>query len=246
MMRKLLLTAFGAAVLTSAAIAQTSPPLLSVARVQVKTERMTEYLEIQKKFSDAAKKGGASFRYVLRGSMGNPYEVVTISPMDSYAERDGESILLKGMTAAESASLVARRSQCTISVRTTVERTLPDISLPNNMPVPKMVREVRTRVRPGMQNQYMALVKSDLLPALKKMDVKVFRMRQVQFGGSRVEFASATPMEKWSELDGQVTRLENTMGKDAYAKYSEKLNSMVASSEYIIFTVVADSSYRNP
>ena len=207
---------------------------------------MTEYLEIQKKFSDAAKKGGASFRYVLRGSMGNPYEVVTISPMNSYAERDGEPIYLKGMTAAESASLAARRSQCTTSVRTTVERTLPDISLPNIMPIPKMVRELRTRVRPGMQNQYMALVKSDLLPALKKMDVKVYRVRQVQHGGSRVEFTSAIPMEKWSELDGQATRLENAMGKETYAKYLEKVNSMVAFSEYLVFTVVADSSYRNP
>ena len=111
MMRKLLLTAFGAAVLTSAAIAQPPPPLLSVARAQVKPERMTEYLEIQKKFSDAAKKGGASFRYVLRGALGNPYEVVTIFPMDSYAERDGESILLKGMTAVESAKIGEHTSE---------------------------------------------------------------------------------------------------------------------------------------
>ncbi len=246
MTRKLLLTALGAAVLTSAAIAQTTPPLLRVARVQVKSERVNEYLEVQKKFTEAYKKSGDGFRYVLRGSSGNPNEVVTIAPMNSYADMDGESPVLKGMTAAEYASLVARRNQCVNSVRITVERTLPDISLPNNMPMPKMVREIRTRVRPGMQNQYMALIKSDLLPALKKLDVKVYRMRQVQWGGSRVEFTSASPMEKWSELDVPANRLETAMGKDAYAKYLEKLNAMVVSSEYTIFRVVADSSYRNP
>lgn len=245
MTRRLLLTVIGAAVLTSAAIAQTTPPLLSIARVQVKPERMAEYLDIQKKFTEASKKSGGSLRYVLRGSEGNPNEVVIISGMNSYAEFDAESPLLKAMTAAESASLVARRGQCVVSVRTTVERTLPENSLPANMPVPKMVREIRTRVRAGMQSQYLALVKSDLLPALKKLDVKVYRVRQVQWGGPRTEFTSVSPMEKWSELDLPANRLEGAMGKEAYAKYSEKMASIVAFSEYLIFTVVADSSYRN-
>ena len=246
MTRRLLLIVLGAVVMTSATIAQTAttPPLLSIARAQVKSGQMAEYLEIQKKFTDASKKSGAPFRYVLQSSMGNPNEVVTISGMNSYAERDAESPIRKAMGAAEYASLVARRSQCTVSVRTTIEKALPELSLAGTMPVPKMIREVRTRIRSGMQNQYMALVKSDLLPALKKADVKVFRMRQVQWGGSRTEFTSASPVDKWSELDGP-SRLETAMGKEAYAKYSDKVGAMIASSEYLILTVVAESSYRN-
>ena len=245
MTRRLLLIVLGAVVMTSATIAQTAtPPLLSIARAQVKSGQMAEYMEIQKKFTDAYKKSGAPFRYVLQISLGNPNEVVTIAGMNSYAERDAESPIRKAMGAAEYASLVARRSQCTASVRTTIEKALPELSLAGTMPVPKMIREVRTRIRPGMQNQYMALVKSDLLPALKKADVKVFRMRQVQWGGSRTEFTSASPVDKWSELDGP-SRLETAMGKEAYAKYSDKLGAMTVSSEYLILTVVADSSYRN-
>jgi hypothetical protein len=244
MTRRLLWTVLGAAVLASA---QTAPPLLSIARAQVRPERMAEYLEIQTKFTEAYKKSGASFRYVLVGSVGNPNEVITVSSMNSYAERDAESPVQKALSPAEWASLTARRSQCTVSVRTTIERTLPDESIRTpDLPMPRFIRETRTRVRPNMQTPYRALIKSDLLPALKKLGVKSYLLRQVQWGSSRVEFAATSILDKWADLDGPANSLEGAMGKEAYARYSEKMAGIVAFSEYSIFRLVAAASYRNP
>ena len=112
---------------------------------------MAEYLEVQKQISQAYKKGGAAFRYVLVGAIGNPNEVLTVSGMSSYADRDADLPARKTMTDAQWVSLLARRSQCTVSVRTTFEVTLPEQSIATpDQPLPKMIRETRTRVRPNM------------------------------------------------------------------------------------------------
>lgn len=208
---------------------------------------MTDYLEIQKKITEAYKKAKAPMRIVLRGNEGNPLEVITISALNNYAERDNtESAVRKAMAPEEWTALFARRAQCTVSVRTTIERTLPDISItPASAPLPKMVREIRTRVRPGKQNEYMALIKSELIPTLKKLNVTSYRVRQVQYGGSRGEFAAVSPMEKWAELDTMSGGMEKAMGAEAYRKYTEKFTSLITGSEYTIWTVVADASYRN-
>jgi hypothetical protein len=249
---KLVWNAVATAVLGAAAgmtaAAQGTPALLSVSRIQVKPERMSEFLEVQKKITEAYKKGGATLRVVLRGSLGNPNEVMTVSGMNNYADRDNmASPVRKAMTDAEWAALFARRDQCVVSVRTTIEQTLPELGIaPSSGTVlPKMFREVRTMVRPGMAEQYMALVKSELVPVYKKLGYSYIRVRRVQYGGSRTEFSSAWGFEKWADLDTASGALQKTMGDDAYRKYMEKAASLVSNSQYLIWTVVADASFRN-
>jgi len=239
--------AFGAVVSATVWAQQTNPPLLYVARAQVKPERMTEYLEVQKKITEAYKKGGASLRVVARGTIGNPNEVISVAPMSSYAERDAQTPLRKALTDMEYSALLARRDQCVASVRTTIERTWPELGIApaSGSALPTMIREVRTRVRPGMQPQYMDMVKNELLPAYKKAGLSYLRVRQVQYGGPRTEFTSTWGFEKWAELDSMATFLERTMGADGAKKFQEKLGGLTAYSEYNIWTVVADASYRN-
>ena len=95
------------------------------------------------------------------------------------------------------AALMARRAQCLESARQTIERALPDVSFVTaGTPTPAMLRVTRTRVRPGMAEQYLALVKSDLMPALKKGGAASFRVRRVEWGGSRYDFTTSIPLEK--------------------------------------------------
>lgn len=247
MTRLSLIRLLGLTALATTLTAQSVPPLLSIARVTVRADRMTEFLEIQKKITDAYRKGKAPMRIVLRGTTGNPQEVITIVALNNYAERDNlDTAVRKALPPEEWTALFARRDQCTVSVRTTIERTLSDLGINAASTVlPKMLREVRTRVRPGKQDEYMALVRNELVPALKKTNVASYRVRQVQYGGSRTEFASVTPLEKWAELDALPGSLEKAMGAEAYKKYLEKVSSLIAGSEYTIYTLVADASYRN-
>ena len=112
-------------------------------QIQLPCEIPDEYLEVQRKITEAYKKGGATLRVVLRGSLGNPNEVMTVSGMNSYADRDNmASPVRKAMTDAEWTALFARRDQCTVSVRTTVEQTLPEMGIApsSGTALPKMFR----------------------------------------------------------------------------------------------------------
>ena len=59
--------------------AQTTPALLSVARVQVKPDRVGEFMDVEKQYLAAFKKGGGTIRAVYRSAAGNPFEFLRLS-----------------------------------------------------------------------------------------------------------------------------------------------------------------------
>ena len=98
----------GIATLAFMARAQDPPPLLSVVRVKVKPDRLDEWREITKRYSEARRKRGGGFRHVWRSRLGNLYEYVIVTPMQNYAERDSPGALRRGMSEGETASLAGR------------------------------------------------------------------------------------------------------------------------------------------
>ncbi len=88
------------------------PILVQVARVNVKPDRVQEWLEIEKQYSEAYKKGGGTFRYVYRNNAGNPYEYMVTTGVGKYANLDEKTPYAKGTTEGELARLAARRHQC--------------------------------------------------------------------------------------------------------------------------------------
>ena len=141
--------------------------------------------------------------------------------------------------------MAARRAQCSTAVRTTYERPQPDLGFNTpGTPQPKMVRVTRVNVRQDMLEQFMATVKNELAPALKKAGQTSFLARRVEYGGSRNQFTFRSPLNKFSELDGD-SPLIKALGKDGAAKLGAKLGSM-GTSEWLIYTVVADLSFQAP
>lgn len=224
------------------------PILVSVARVNVKPDRVQEWLEIEKQYSEAYKKGGGTFRYVYRNNAGNPYEyMVTTGITNShYASLDEKSPMAKGMAEGELARLSARRNQCVDSVRTTYERTIPELGIPApSGSVRKMFRVVRTTVRNGMDDQYLAIMKNEYLPALKKAGVTSFLVRRVEWGGSRNVFTLLGRHDKFAELD-EGSRLAKGIGAEGAAKLLAKLRQTITNADYSLYTYVPGSSYQPP
>jgi len=223
------------------AAAQTAPALLSVARVQVKPDRVAEYVDIEKQYLAAFKKGGGTIRVVYRSAAGNPFEFLVVTGMPNYAALDDKSFYAKGATEAELARMAARRAQCVESVRTTYERPQPDLGFnPAGTPQPKTVTLVRVNVRPDMVDQYITTVKNELVPAFKKAGLPGVLARRVEYGGSRNQFTIRVPLNKWADLDGE-SPVVKALGPEAMAKLGAKLNSM-SSSEWFIYNYVPDLS----
>jgi hypothetical protein len=239
-----------AAVSATALSAQTTTPqqplLVGVARVTVKPDRVQEWLDIEKKYSEAYQKGGGTFRYVYRNSAGNPYEYMVSTGIGKYANLDEKSPYAKGMTEAEFARITARRNQCVDSVRTTYERTIPELGIPAPTgAVRKLFRLTRITVRSGMDTQYLAIMKDEYLPALKKAGVKSLLVRRVEWGASRNVFTLLGRHDKFAELD-EGSMLTKSLGADGAAKLLAKLRQTIASSEYLLYTYIPESSYQPP
>jgi hypothetical protein len=81
---QLLSALFCVASTTFTVAAQTPPLLLSVARVQVKPDRVGEFMDVEKQYSAAFKKGGGTIRVVYRNAAGNPFEFLVIAVIPNY------------------------------------------------------------------------------------------------------------------------------------------------------------------
>lgn len=232
---KCLMTIAGLAIFGAVAAAQPPSPLLNVNRVVVKPDRLNEFIDIETKIREASQKGGLPWRNVWRSYLGQAYEFVIVTPLENYAARDTPPPVTKGLKEGELASLMARRAQCIESSRMTIERPLPDLSIANpNAAIPPMIRMIRTRVRPGMADQYIALMKDELLPAYKKIGMPGYRMRRIEWGGSRNDFTTNMPMDKMAELDGD-SWVVKALGQDGARKYLDKVSQLISASEYMVY-----------
>jgi hypothetical protein len=228
------------------AFCQVTAPMRNVLRYQVKADRITEFEEIEKQVAASYRKaGGDHFRVVFREAVGNGQYWV-ISPMNKYADRDGPNPYTKVTTEQERAVRNARLMQCLEHVQSTIERSYEDLTINTpgtNGPLP-LLRLTRTRVRNGKNDEYLAALKTDLIPALKKMGVKSFRVRQVLYGGNLNEFSTASGMEKWAEMDGSTNELAKAMGGDAaFKKYTDKMEQIVTARDRVMLRYLPDLSY---
>jgi hypothetical protein len=241
LMRQALVAWLGLVSLSLTAMGQNAPTLLSVARVQVKPDRVGEWVDVEKQYTAAYKKGGGTLRVVYQGSVGNPFEFLIISAVPNYAALDGKSPYVKGATETELARMANRRAQCTDSVRTTYERPLADLGFTTpGAPQPSKVVVTRVNVRPDMTEQFIATVKNELIPALKKAGETSLLARRVAWGGSRSIFTFRSPLGKFADLDGD-SPLVKGLGRDGAAKLGAKLTSM-SSSEWMIYNYIPELS----
>jgi len=245
MKQKQILTVLFCAVSTTFTVTAQTPPLLNVARVQVKPDKVGEYMDAEKQYSAAFKKGGGTLRVFYRSTAGNPFEFLMIAGEPNYAAHDDKSYYAKGATEADLVRMAARRAQCVDSVRLTYERAQPELGFsPPGTPQPKTVTVVRVNVHPDMIQQWMATVKNELVPAWKKAGQPGMLVRRVEYGGSRNQFTVRVPLNKWADLDGEGP-LVKALGQDGAAKLGAKLSSM-SNAEWLVYNYVPEMSVLPP
>jgi len=220
--------------------------MLNVVRYQVRRDRIPEFEEVEKQIAGSYKKAAPAdqFRNIYRDVIGNTAEYWVITPMSKYAERDGVNPYVKITTEQERAARGARLAQYFESVRTSIDRTFGDLNVtsPGVSYPPAYVRYIRLRVRPGTEAQLIANVKSDVLPALKKMNGVTLRVRQTAFGGNVNEFTIASGFQKWAELD-DTAALPKAMGEETFRKFGEKMQAIETNVEDYILAYQPDLSY---
>jgi len=238
-------TAIVATVLPSFAQMPT-PAMIGVVRYEVKRDRIPEFEEVEKQVASSYKKTASTdqFRVVYRNIVGNTAEYWVLTPMSKFADRDGENPYIKMTTEQERAARGARLAQYIETVRTSIERSIGDLKVTSpGIPFPPTwVRYIRIRVRPGTTDQLIASIKTDVVPALKKMNGAELRVRQTLYGGNVNEFTVAAGFEKWAVLD-DAEALPKAMGEETFRRFEDKIHGIETNVEEYILAYQKDLSY---
>ena len=106
----------------------------------------------------------------------------------------------------------------------------------------KMVSVLQVHLHPAKVDEYLALAKSDLLPAVKKSGAKTYTVARTRYGGSRADIMSVIGIDSWADLDG-TSPIAKAMGADAYQKYLNKVRPLMRDAEYNVYRFQPDLSF---
>jgi hypothetical protein len=233
--------AMAAAVSLSAPALAQERNIRAVRFYRVKPDRVGDFRAAIKEYSGIVKTGGSSRFYTTWVSLTGPNEYLRVDHYAKWADLDVVAEPKLKEQAADLQRIGIRIIQCTESSERIIEEILPDLSLPMGE-VPKMVRTLRTRVRPDKINEYLALVRSDVFPAIKKAELKSYSIAQVRYGAPTSEFLSVSGLNSWAQLD-EKGGIPKAMGEEGYQRFLAKLRPLVLASEYNVYRFERDLSY---
>ncbi len=234
---------FAAALVTSASAQQGN--IQSVTFYTVKPDRIGDFLAEIKEYNALMAKGGSTNYASMWVSLTGPREYVRASYYHTWSELDaGPDPKLKD-EAADLARVSVRIIDCTESSRRIIAEIQPDLSIELMTDMPKMIRVLTTDVRPEHFNDYIALVKSDIMPAAQKAGLKLYEFSEARYGTSSTQVTSVVPMDSWSELD-QPYGVEKALGKRGYEALRERVRPLITQSVFNEYRFLPDVSYLAP
>lgn len=220
-------------------------PTSGFARVtvtHVKPDMVNEWLDLQKnEVVPALKKAGVSTRTVLSsGLFGTAGEYSVIQPFQKYAEFDGPNPLIKALDAPGANRLNEKLRKCTLSQNSYEQTRLEEISNVLTPPA-EVIVSVRYRIAPGKMNDFIALVKSDVLPVYKKAKVTLIVSRRGP-GANTNDVTMSTGYQKYAQMDGGPF-LTQQLGEDGVAKLNAKFASIRTNVEVLVRHRIDDLSF---
>jgi hypothetical protein len=149
-----------------------APAMLNVVHYRVKLDHVQEFLEVERQIAGSYKKAAPAdqFRIIYRGTVGNATEFDVFTPLAKFADRDGESPYNKMTTEQERLTRGARLNQYLDNVQTSIEKPVTELSIntPGAPFPPAYMHGIRVRVRSGATDEFSAVMKNELIPAVKK------------------------------------------------------------------------------
>ena len=233
-----------AAALVTSAFAQQGK-IQSVSFYTIKPDRVGDFQAAVKEYNAAYAKAGSTRYSSVWQSLTGPRTYVVASYYGKWADLDaGPDPKMKDV-AADVARINARINACIESGRRIIAEIQPDLSIEQATEMPKMIRVLTTEVRPEKYREYLALVKSDILPAAQKGGLKLYEFSETIFGGPNTEVTSVVGMDNWAELDGGFG-IEKTLGKDGYEALRVNIRPLIVRSEYDEYRFHPELSYLAP
>jgi hypothetical protein len=238
-----ILAAGAATLLVTSAPAQHGN-IQSVTFYSVKPDRVGDFEAEIKEVNALYSKGGSTNYTSMWVSLTGPREFVRATYYNKWADLDaGADPKLKDQ-AADIARVTTRILACTDSSRRIIAEVQPDLSV-DTSDMPKLIRVLTSDVRPEKYKDYLALVKSDILPAARKGGLKMYEFSETRYGGPNTQVTSIVAMDKWADLDGEVG-IAKGLGKEGYQNPLEKVRPLIIQSVVNEYRFLPEISYLPP
>jgi len=214
----------------------------SITFVTVKPDRIGDFRADLKEVHALMKKDKSTRYSSVWVSMTGPSEYAIVSYHEKWSELDEGADSATKEDAADLTRLQASLIACASSWRRTIDVIQPDLSLPPTTEMPKMVRVLTTLVRADKYQDYLDLIKSDVLPAAKKGGLTTYLFSETRYGAPNTQVTSVIAMDKWAELD-EPFGIEKALGKDGYKALLGKVRPLIIQSEVNEYRFQPELSY---
>jgi quinol monooxygenase YgiN len=236
------LLAVGCAFALAASASAQNGTIQSVTFYRVKPDRVGDFQAEIKELNALYAKGGSTNYASMWVSLTGSREYVRASYYHKWAELDVMSDPKLKDEAADIARVSMRIIDCTEGWHRIIAEIQPDLSIEQATEMPKMIRVLTTDVRPDKYRDYLALVKSDILPAAQKSGMKLYEFSETSYGGPNTQVTSVIGMDNWADLDAAFG-VEKALGKEGYEALRAKIRPLIAQSEYNVYRFLPEISY---
>lgn len=211
--------------------------LLQQSEVKVIDGRVSEFVELQREYAEAARaedRRGHLVWQVLRGRT-NTFQIVdVVGDFASYDDESNSPVQEEWVTRA----LDTIESRVVINLRSYSSLSIPP---PDGEQPGLAVLRIRT-VKPGRNDEYRAWIEKSLAPALRKGGATGVSWFRVVAGGNTNTWFSTSRQDNWSEMD-QPGPLDSMSDKSRNALLDKAAELTMGNGEDLVIRYRPDMSY---
>jgi len=194
----------------------------------------------------ALKKGGVAARDgYSSGVFGTNNTFAFFRPLTDLSGFDGDSPMVKALGAEGAAALAQKAGKLTAQRRVLLVRTRPDLSYVPNPTAPHSPLAVVSKVGivQGRRADFEALIKKDVLPAMKKANVKAYTVLEVLNGDDVNTYYSAIGYDTYAAI-GKGHPFQIALGEEGARNLETRSAGIVTHLEREIVRYRADLSFN--
>jgi hypothetical protein len=206
---------------------------------------VTDYEDFVKKETiPLQKKSGLKWRSTWQTAFfGESYEFVIATPIESFAQYDGQSPTMRVLGQEGARAYGAKQRKFIVSSHTYATLDRPDLSYQGKMTgAPKFGVVNIIQVAPGRAQEFESLIKNDVMPAMKKADVPGYFVSQTVFGGNINEYVAVTLYDNMADL-GKGSPLVRVWGQEGFNKFVQKTVGLIVHQERLVARYNPDLSF---
>jgi len=122
---------------------------------------------------------------------------------------------------------------------------VPECSIRSSNPeLPSLVSVSRRRIRPEHIDDYIQAVKTEIVPAMKKAEIRMSLLTRTVFGEPGPVYRRTTPVKSWAAMDEAEPLTAAMGGPAAMQKFLARLNPWILETETQVYSHVPELDYK--